>query len=335
MIKILFFIETLSGGGAEKVLQNLVNNMDNEKFDITVQTVWKENTEGLLNKNIRYKYIYPYYSKINNYKYRLSALLKTIYPLHIKDNYDIKTIDTMKEDHCCNNDIEKLFYYFGFDYEKDKDGFYTIDKYEQPNEYVTFEEIGIDENILFEKVKRIKGNATFANSSLKSLKNLESVGGNLMIGSQIEDLGKLKEVGGHFSDYKSKIKTLGCLKNIGGSLYVNCKQIESLGDLETVGESVFLSEAKKINSLGKLRYIGKSLELIDSNVVDLGDLVYVGEDAWFNKTKINDVSKLKFVGEYIYYKNSPLKYSDFSHIKRNHNPLFYLWNKIWYCSQED
>lgn len=90
MIKILFFIETLSGGGAEKVLQNLVNNMDNEKFDITVQTVWKENTEGLLNKNIRYKYIYPYYSKINNYKYRLSALLKTIYPLHIKDNYDIE-----------------------------------------------------------------------------------------------------------------------------------------------------------------------------------------------------------------------------------------------------
>ena len=35
MIKILFFIETLSGGGAEKVLQNLVNNMDYEKFDIT------------------------------------------------------------------------------------------------------------------------------------------------------------------------------------------------------------------------------------------------------------------------------------------------------------
>ena len=90
MIKILFFIETLSGGGAEKVLQNLVNNMDNEKFDITVQTVWKENPEGYLKNNIKYKYIYPYYSKINNYKYRLSVLFKTIYPLHIKDNYDIE-----------------------------------------------------------------------------------------------------------------------------------------------------------------------------------------------------------------------------------------------------
>ena len=64
MIKILFFIETLSGGGAEKVLQNLVNNMDNEKFDITVQTVWKENPDKYLNKNINYKYIYPCYSRL-------------------------------------------------------------------------------------------------------------------------------------------------------------------------------------------------------------------------------------------------------------------------------
>ena len=90
MIKILFFIEKLSAGGAEKVLQNLVNNMDNERFDITVQTVWKENPEKYLSKNIKYKYIYPCYSKLNNYKYRLSDLLKTIYPLYIKDNYDIE-----------------------------------------------------------------------------------------------------------------------------------------------------------------------------------------------------------------------------------------------------
>lgn len=90
MIKILFFIETLSGGGAEKVLQNLVNNMDTEKFDITVQTVWKENPEGYLSNNIKYKYIYPCFSKFNNYKYRLGVLLKTLYPLHIKDNYDIE-----------------------------------------------------------------------------------------------------------------------------------------------------------------------------------------------------------------------------------------------------
>ena len=32
MKKILFVVESLSGGGAEKVLVNLVNNMDYEKF---------------------------------------------------------------------------------------------------------------------------------------------------------------------------------------------------------------------------------------------------------------------------------------------------------------
>ena len=36
MIRILFFIESLVGGGAEKVLRNLVNAMDQTKFSITV-----------------------------------------------------------------------------------------------------------------------------------------------------------------------------------------------------------------------------------------------------------------------------------------------------------
>ena len=44
MLKILFFIETLSGGGAEKVLIDLVNHMDKTRFDITVQTLWPSET---------------------------------------------------------------------------------------------------------------------------------------------------------------------------------------------------------------------------------------------------------------------------------------------------
>lgn len=39
MKKILFFIHDLGPGGAEKVLVNLVNNMDPEQFDITVMTL--------------------------------------------------------------------------------------------------------------------------------------------------------------------------------------------------------------------------------------------------------------------------------------------------------
>lgn len=38
--RLLFLIHTLGGGGAEKALVNLVNNMNAEKYDITVQTMF-------------------------------------------------------------------------------------------------------------------------------------------------------------------------------------------------------------------------------------------------------------------------------------------------------
>lgn len=54
--KILFLIHDLGGGGAERVLVNLVNHMDQERYDITVQTVFRGGVnEKLLNKNITYR----------------------------------------------------------------------------------------------------------------------------------------------------------------------------------------------------------------------------------------------------------------------------------------
>ena len=54
MKKILFLIHDLGQGGAEKVLVNLVNNMDTTKFDITVMTLFDEgvNKQFLDSKNI-------------------------------------------------------------------------------------------------------------------------------------------------------------------------------------------------------------------------------------------------------------------------------------------
>lgn len=57
MKKILFMIPTLAHGGAEKVLVNLVNNMDKNKYDITVQTLFDVGVNRqFLNKDICYKY---------------------------------------------------------------------------------------------------------------------------------------------------------------------------------------------------------------------------------------------------------------------------------------
>ena len=59
MKKILFLIHDLAGGGAEKVLVNLVNNMDRNKFDIKVQTLFAGGVnEQFLKKDINYRYCF-------------------------------------------------------------------------------------------------------------------------------------------------------------------------------------------------------------------------------------------------------------------------------------
>ncbi len=90
MIRILFFIETIDGGGAEKVLRNLVNNMDQSLFDITVQTVWPCNPKEYLASGIRYKSMYPAKNKTNVLRYRAEAASGLTYALHIRDDYDIE-----------------------------------------------------------------------------------------------------------------------------------------------------------------------------------------------------------------------------------------------------
>lgn len=90
MIKILFFIETIDGGGAEKVLRNLVNNMDQTKFNITVQTVWPCDSKKYLISGIRYKSMYPVRNQFNTLRYRIETALGIAYFLHIKDDYDIE-----------------------------------------------------------------------------------------------------------------------------------------------------------------------------------------------------------------------------------------------------
>lgn len=94
MIKILFFIDKFayngSIGGAEKVLITLVNHMDPEKFDITVQTLFPDEYSSLLNSNIKYKYCYPKKTSLAYKIFRIEAQLGLVYALHIKDDYDVE-----------------------------------------------------------------------------------------------------------------------------------------------------------------------------------------------------------------------------------------------------
>lgn len=94
MIKILFFIDDLEGGGAEKVLRTLVNNLDREQFSITVQTLNEADPTGLLEPHIRYRAINrcrtKWGKKLFSLWLRLCAETGWLYPLYIRDDYDIE-----------------------------------------------------------------------------------------------------------------------------------------------------------------------------------------------------------------------------------------------------
>ena len=72
MKKIAFLIHDLMGGGAEKVLVNMVNNLNPQKYDITVLTLFDEGVhKGSLAKHIHYKSFLKKSFNGNKYLFRL------------------------------------------------------------------------------------------------------------------------------------------------------------------------------------------------------------------------------------------------------------------------
>lgn len=88
-MKLLFLITDLRHGGAEKVLVNLVNNLNPQKYDISVQTIFDT---GIHRQNIK-----PHVHYLPGFKWQFpgnSHLLKRIpasmlYSFMIRDNYDV------------------------------------------------------------------------------------------------------------------------------------------------------------------------------------------------------------------------------------------------------
>lgn len=89
MIKVLFLINTLGGGGAERVLINLVNNMDLTKYDITVQVIFKGGVNrDSLRPEVHYKEIdTPFFKGISRIFKHIPA--RMLYRHYIKEHYDV------------------------------------------------------------------------------------------------------------------------------------------------------------------------------------------------------------------------------------------------------
>lgn len=90
MKKILFLIHDLGQGGAEKVLVNLVNNMDSEQFDISVTALFGGGVnEQFLKPHIRYRAIFPRAFPGNSHIMKLFTP-RQLHRLFVKEHYDIE-----------------------------------------------------------------------------------------------------------------------------------------------------------------------------------------------------------------------------------------------------
>lgn len=100
--KILFVIDSLRGGGAEKVLTDIAKYLDKDKFDITILSVFDGGKYvDEVKKYAKYQYIFPEYKSnnylskvINSLKYRAAKFMlrrfnpKYLYNYAVKDKYD-------------------------------------------------------------------------------------------------------------------------------------------------------------------------------------------------------------------------------------------------------
>ncbi len=89
-MKILFLIHDLGQGGAEKVLVNLVNNMDRTKFDISVISLFGGGiNEQFLKPDIHYRAVFPKEFPGNS-KFLKLLTPKQLHRLCVKGDYDIE-----------------------------------------------------------------------------------------------------------------------------------------------------------------------------------------------------------------------------------------------------
>ncbi|HEY5587613.1 MAG TPA: glycosyltransferase [Candidatus Paceibacterota bacterium] len=92
--KILFVMPNLAGGGAEKVLVNILNNIDYQNFDITLFLFQKYGIYiKQVNKNVKLKYITEKFHTnfVNTIICKLLKYApKVIYKLFIKETYDVE-----------------------------------------------------------------------------------------------------------------------------------------------------------------------------------------------------------------------------------------------------
>lgn len=111
--KILFFHFDLGNGGAENVLVNLLNNLDTEKFDITLLLLFNHGVKlSSLSAHIHLKYVFNFKPKSGISQFLKLFSPKWLHKCFIRDKYDVEiafleSIPTRIIGGCRNQDTKR------------------------------------------------------------------------------------------------------------------------------------------------------------------------------------------------------------------------------------
>ncbi|MBI6063033.1 glycosyltransferase [Clostridium perfringens] len=92
MKKVIFLINTLGNGGAERVLVNLANNLDSRKYDVTVKTLFDVGiNRKFIKSHIKYRSLFK--TPFKGYNILFNYLPKKVFSNYIiNEDYDIVVV---------------------------------------------------------------------------------------------------------------------------------------------------------------------------------------------------------------------------------------------------
>lgn len=160
MKKVMFMTNSLYGGGAEKILQTIINNLDYGKYDITLYSMHRERIDTkIYTKNFRYKVVFEDYIGdsiflrgifyfFKKVKGRLFNIIPSslFYTLFFHEKYDVEIAfiegESTKIISGSNNRNSKKYAWVHIDLEKNPwTAFLYHDKEDESKHYSAFDKI--------------------------------------------------------------------------------------------------------------------------------------------------------------------------------------------------
>lgn len=318
--------------------------LENEQPKLGVRFVENkiQETQGELNNGrIPNDYYDVFESHIKEENLKLNEKAKEEFEYSKDRNAKIEKSKEKLKPVLATNDAAKIYKELGFKVKVDNEGYITLSHYAPTfiynNDRFEFSELGINEQQLFEKVKRIDGKADFEYSTITDLKNLEYIGSTFIPGTAINGLGKLKHIEGcifrirPLNINKDDIKKLDYLNKI------NLKEIRTHSKTYTP-EEIFnavgikanrdkdgyltISEYKQpygdyctFSDLGidenelfkDVKRIKGDARFKLSTLTDLQNLERIDGNACFSGSNITSLGKLEYINEDARFDNSEIE----------------------------